>query len=68
MKIDRRGVSTTEAGREEFERFAMRGRFFFQYDFRTPNGELFSCVAPTLIACRCRRDSWLERQTQTEEE
>jgi hypothetical protein len=35
-----------------------------QYDYRAEDGELFSCVAPTVHACRCRRDLWLSRRIQ----
>ncbi|WP_195667229.1 DUF3873 family protein, partial [Phocaeicola vulgatus] len=31
----------------------------YQYDYRTESGELFACCAPTLEACRERRDKWL---------
>ena len=30
------------------------------YDYRHTDGELFSCVAPTLENARKRRDSWLK--------
>ena len=30
-----------------------------QYDYRAPDGELFSCTAPSLEICRARRDAWL---------
>ena len=48
------GISTcTEAGTEKYERFQLgigrRKRTLVQYDYRHPtNGELFSCVKPTL--------------------
>ena len=42
------GVSTcTEAGTEKYEKF------------RHTDGELFSCVKPTLEECRATRDKWL---------
>lgn len=60
------GVSTTKAGEEKYEKFTTRvgrkSRTMYQYDYRTPDGELFSCVAPSLEACRMRRDSWLEKR------
>ena len=64
------GVSTcTEAGMEKYERFQMgigrRRRTLVQYDYRHTDGELFSCVKPTLNECRAERDKWLtakERQ------
>ncbi|MCB6981429.1 DUF3873 family protein, partial [Bacteroides uniformis] len=30
-----------------------------QYDYRHTDGELFSCVKPTLDECRATRDKWL---------
>lgn len=32
------------------------------YDYRHTDGELFSCVAPTLEVARARRDAWLEQR------
>ena len=62
------GVSTyTEAGTEKYERFqsgiGRRKRTLVQYDYRHPlDGELFSCVRPTLDECRSERDRWLNRK------
>ena len=59
------GASTcTEAGTEKYERFQLgigrRKRTLVQYDYRHPtDGELFSCVKPTLDECRAARDKWL---------
>lgn len=58
---DEHGCSRAQAGEERYERFyskAVRG-YRVQYDYRTPDGELFSCVAKTLEAARTRRDEWL---------
>ena len=60
------GISTcTEAGTEKYERFQLgigrRKRTLVQYDYRHPtNGELFSCVKPTLDECRAARDKFSE--------
>ena len=58
------GVSTcTEAGTEKYEKFqtgiGRRKRTLVQYDSRHTDGELFSCVKPTLEECRATRDKWL---------
>lgn len=62
------GVSTTKSGEEKYEKFATRvgrkSRTMYQYDYRTPDGELFSCVAPSLESCRAKRDAWLEKRGQ----
>lgn len=60
------GVTTTNApGQEQYETFTMRlGRKpkrRVQYDYRHTNGRLFSCVRPTLEACRAARDAWLAK-------
>lgn len=60
------GVSTTKSGEEKYEKFTTRvgrkSRTMYQYDYRTPEGELFSCVAPSLESCRMKRDAWLEKR------
>ena len=58
------GVSTcTEAGTEKYEHFQLgigrRSRPLVQYDYRHTDGELFSCVKPSLEECRAERDKWL---------
>jgi hypothetical protein len=52
MKSDVRGCSTCKPGQENFEVFRMRGKEYCQYDYRTPEGVLYSTVKPTLEACR----------------
>lgn len=54
------GVSVCPAGEENYERFeARRGKWFYQYDYRHTDGELFSIVLPTLERCRQERNKWL---------
>jgi len=60
MKSDHNGVSTCPAGQESYEEFRHHGHTYVQYDYRDHDGELFSCVAPTLDAARKRRNAWLE--------
>ncbi len=51
------------AGEERFEYFTSATRprrRLCQYDYRARNGRLFSCVKPTLDACRTARDAWLK--------
>ena len=54
------GVSVCPTGEERHEYFTPA---FAQYDYRHTDGELFSCVAPTLEECRRRRDQWLNKKT-----
>lgn len=58
-------------GEEQFEEFEpnshragpFKNKSYVQYDYRTNDGVLFSCVAPTLEQCREKRDKWyLQRQ------
>ena len=48
-------------GQEQHEKFKpahRRGQTFVQFDYRAPDGELFSCVKKTLADCRAARDAW----------
>ena len=48
-------------GKEQWEAYysVVLDRELIQYDYRAPDGELFSTVAPTLEKARIRRDAWL---------
>ena len=52
---DERGCSVCQPSKENYTTYNTR----YQYDYRTESGELFACCAPTLEACRERRDKWL---------
>ena len=61
------GVSTTTTpGTEQYEvfytGFRTRRKKLYQYDYRHTDGELFSCIAPTLKECRQSRDEWLSKK------
>jgi len=63
MRSDVNGCSTTKAGQEQVEYFEnVRGNEMVQYDYRTPAGKLFSCIAKSLEQARQRRDNWLAKQ------
>lgn len=65
MAITVNGVTTTKAlGQEQYESFKSRvnKKTYVQYDYRHTNGKLFSCVRPTLEACRTERDNWVINQ------
>ena len=60
------GISTTaELGQEQYEIFTSKvggkSKKYYQYDYRHTYGELFSCIKPTLEACRAARDEWRKR-------
>ena len=71
QSLNRNGVSITQApGEEKFVKYrpvAFKGRIFYQYDYRHTDGELFSCVKPTLDECRAARDKWLTAKERKEE-
>jgi len=50
-------------GVESYTRHNMNGRTFYDYELRTNFGA-FTCIAPSLIACRSRCNVWLERQQE----
>jgi len=60
-------IATVTAGQEEYEIFyngtGSRRKKYYQYDYRTEDGELFSCVKPTLGVCRIARDEWLKKRS-----
>lgn len=64
MKSDVNGCSTCPIGQEQYEEFRwswMRDDepARVQYDYRHPNGRLFSTIAPDLETARERRDAWV---------
>lgn len=68
-KMTVNGVTTTKTpGQEQYEKFSRRiGRktkTFYSYDYRDLDGELFSCVKPTLEACRAARDAWVKAKEE----
>lgn len=61
------GVTTTKTpGQEQYEEFSRKSggktKTYFSYDYRDLDGELFSCVKPTLEACREARDKWIDER------
>ena len=57
-------------GEEQYEKFQKRVkgtrtmRNVYQYDYRTPQGELFSCIGRTLDSARRKRDTWLAERNE----
>jgi len=68
MKTDVNGCSTCPNGGEQYESYTSRvlGKNIkrVQYDYRTPEGKLFACVAKSLVEARARRDKWLKEQAE----
>lgn len=56
MKTDENGVSHCPKGTENYEKFKHGRKTYIQYDYRNEDGELFTCVKPTLADCRKARD------------
>ena len=70
-KMTENGQSTTKTpGQEQYQKLTngtgSRKKSYIQYDYRHPDGELFSCVKLTLEACRTARDEWLDRKAAKE--
>lgn len=67
MKTDVNGVSQYQKSTENYETFYTTIRRkktkLVQYDYRNENGELFSCVKPTLAECRKARDEYFKPVT-----
>lgn len=69
-RMTENGVSTCiTAGTEKYEKFQLgrRRKNLVQYDYRHTDGELFSCVKPTLDECRAARDKWLTEKNRKED-
>lgn len=51
-------------GQEQYEKFRsnITRKTAAQYDYRHTNGELFSCVKPTLEACRQAKENWINKK------
>lgn len=60
--MNENGCAVCENGQERYEEFYSKiaRKRLVQYDYRTPDGRLFSCVRKTVEACRESRDRWLE--------
>ena len=59
------GVSVCLTAEERHKYFTHAEKKLCQYDNRDKDGELFSCVAPTLEECRAKRDVWLNINRRT---
>ena len=64
MKSDVRGCSTCLPGQEQWENYPVGylKQIWCQYDYRTPDGELFSTVAKSLTKAREKKRAWLKRR------
>jgi len=58
--MNKNGCSVVIPGSERHAVFSWRDQKHFQYDFRTLDGNLFSCVGKSLSECRQKRDKWLK--------
>lgn len=63
MKTDVNGVSQCQPGCENYETFTHRRKKFYQYEYRAEDGELFTCVKPTLTECRKAKDEYFKPVT-----
>ena len=60
------GCSTCENGKQKYEIFYSRTlkKYMCQYEYRTPDGKLFTCVSQSLKQAVEKRNIWLERQKE----
>jgi hypothetical protein len=61
--ISHNGCSVCGNGEEKYTRCvlgAFRGSFYYQYDYRHKDGELYSTLKETLDECRAGRDKWVQ--------
>jgi len=51
-------------GQEQYETFrsSTTSKAAVQYDYRHTDGELFSCVKPTLEAARQAKENWISKK------
>ena len=64
--LTKNGVSTTQGlGQENYEHYysEVAKKELCDYDYRDFDGELFSCIRPTLTECRERRNAWLNKKS-----
>ena len=63
METDITRVSTRVVEDEQYERFysPLIHQKLIYYNFRTPDGKLFTCISRTLANARARRDAWLKK-------
>lgn len=69
ISINHNGISVCPQAEERYVYFNLTPRprpknRYCQYDYRHTDGELFSCVAPSLEKCREKRDVWLKAKEQ----
>lgn len=60
MKSDVNGCSTCPPGGEQYEQYHTPRGKRVQYDYRTPEGVLFTCVVRSVEEAREKRDKWLK--------
>jgi len=67
MKRNKNGCSTCPEGQEQYETFwfGVVNRNLVRYNYRTPEGKLFSCIATSLEIARRRRNKWLQEKEGT---
>ena len=71
-KLTVNGVGVCPSGYQRHLYFTLslslrRKKRLYQYDYRHTDGELFSCIAPTLEECRNERDKWLNKKQGKED-
>ena len=60
-------ASDCRPGREQHQEYysELAGRRQVHYDYRTPDGTLFTCIDNTLADCQARRNAWLVERAES---
>ena len=59
MSLNSQSLGNGEEQYEIYNHPVRRGKKLCQYDYRSEDGKLFSCVAANLEVARTKRDAWL---------
>ena len=54
--LDPKNIAPDEEQYEKFNSHIRKNPWRYQYDYRHPDGEMFSCIKKTLAECRAARD------------
>jgi len=60
--LDPKNIVPSQEQYEKFTPAIRKATPRYQYDYRHPDGELFSCIKKTLAECRAARDEWIEKK------
>ena len=68
MSLDSKSLPNGQEQYEYYDHLFIKGKKLCQYDYRDDDGELFSCVAPTLEKAHKKREAWLNKKAGNEKQ